>query len=124
MGVRIAIDDFGTGYSSLAYLRRLPLDILKVDKAFVDRITVDDHDAALTEAILAMSTAMDLATVAEGVESADQAEWLTRANCRYGQGYFWSRPVPLEQARALLVDSAGGRWATPRRRRPAVTASR
>jgi EAL domain-containing protein (putative c-di-GMP-specific phosphodiesterase class I) len=56
---------------------------------------------------------MDLATVAEGVESQDQAEWLARANCRYGQGYFWSRPVSLEQARRLLIDSADGRWATP-----------
>jgi diguanylate cyclase (GGDEF)-like protein/PAS domain S-box-containing protein len=112
-GVRIAIDDFGTGYSSLAYLRRLPLDILKVDKAFIDRITIDEHDAALTEAILAMSTAMNLATVAEGVETIDQAEWLTRTNCEYGQGYFWSRPVTFEQAQLLLVDSADGRWLAP-----------
>jgi diguanylate cyclase (GGDEF)-like protein/PAS domain S-box-containing protein len=110
-GIRIAIDDFGTGYSSLAYLRRLPLDILKIDKAFVDRITTDEHDAALAEAILAMSTAMELATVAEGVETLEQAQWLTAANCVYGQGYLWSRPVPLEQARALVVDTADGRWA-------------
>jgi diguanylate cyclase (GGDEF)-like protein/PAS domain S-box-containing protein len=110
-GIRIAIDDFGTGYSSLAYLRRLPLDILKIDKAFVDRITTDEHDAALAEAILAMSTAMDLTTVAEGVETLEQAQWLTAANCEYGQGYLWSRPVPLEQARALVVETADGRWA-------------
>jgi EAL domain-containing protein (putative c-di-GMP-specific phosphodiesterase class I) len=110
-GIRIAIDDFGTGYSSLAYLRRLPLDILKIDKAFVDRITTDEHDAALAEAILAMSTAMDLTTVAEGVETLEQAQWLTAANCEYGQGYLWSRPVQLEQAQALVVETADGRWA-------------
>jgi EAL domain-containing protein (putative c-di-GMP-specific phosphodiesterase class I) len=117
--IRIAIDDFGTGYSSLAYLRTLPLDILKVDKAFVDRVTVDHQDAALTEAILAMSAAMDLATVAEGVEAPEQAAWLIAANCQFGQGYLWSRPVALEQARTLLRDSADGRWAA----RPANVAS-
>ncbi len=110
-GIRIAIDDFGTGYSSLAYLRNLPLDILKVDKAFVDRLTTDSHDAALTEAILAMSAAMNLATVAEGVERPEQARWLTASNCQYGQGYFWSKPVPLAQARELLRVTADGRWA-------------
>ncbi len=101
-GVRIAIDDFGTGYSSLAYLRDLPVDVLKVDKAFVDRVMLDEQDAALTEAILAMSASMSLATVAEGVEDVDQAGWLAAANCVYGQGYLWSRPVPLDEARALV----------------------
>ncbi len=105
LGIRIAIDDFGTGYSSLSYLRNLPLDILKVDKAFVDRVTSDPNDAALTEAILAMSAAMKLVTVAEGVEHEEQADWLLAAQCRYGQGYFWSRPVPLEDARRLLHES-------------------
>jgi EAL domain-containing protein (putative c-di-GMP-specific phosphodiesterase class I) len=102
-GIRIAIDDFGTGYSSLSYLRKLPLDILKVDKAFIDRVTTDDNDAALTEAILAMSAAMHLTTVAEGVELRDQADWLAGARCRYGQGFLWSRPVPLADAIALLT---------------------
>jgi diguanylate cyclase (GGDEF)-like protein/PAS domain S-box-containing protein len=103
VGIRIAIDDFGTGYSSLAYLRKLPLDVLKVDKAFVDRVTVDAHDAALTEAILAMSSAMNLTTVAEGVEHADQAAWLARAKCGFAQGYLWSRPVPLDTALTLVA---------------------
>jgi diguanylate cyclase (GGDEF)-like protein len=100
--IRIAIDDFGTGYSSLAYLRNLPVDVLKVDKAFVDRIVTDRGDAALTEAILAMSESMSLSTVAEGVEDAGQAHWLADARCRYGQGYYWSKPVPLERAQSLL----------------------
>ena len=102
-GIRIAIDDFGTGYSSLAYLRELPVDVLKVDKAFIDRVMTDRNDAALTEAILAMSASMSLLTVAEGVEDDAQAGWLTAARCRYGQGYLWSRPVPLELARELVL---------------------
>ncbi len=105
--VRIAIDDFGTGYSSLAYLRRLPVDVVKVDKSFVDNVTTDAHDAALTQAIIAMSQSLQLVTIAEGVEEAGQADWLTAADCRYGQGYLWSRPVPLDEARSLLVRGAG-----------------
>ncbi|MEO3935337.1 EAL domain-containing protein [Dermatophilaceae bacterium Soc4.6] len=103
--VRIAIDDFGTGYSSLAYLRRLPVDVVKVDKSFVDNVTTDAHDAALTQAIIAMSQSLQLVTIAEGVEEAGQADWLTAADCSYGQGYLWSRPVPLDQARLLLAKS-------------------
>jgi EAL domain-containing protein (putative c-di-GMP-specific phosphodiesterase class I) len=102
-GIRIAIDDFGTGYSSLSYLRDLPLDILKVDKAFVDRVDTDVTDAALTEAIVAMSRSMNLITVAEGVENEGQAAWLTDAMCSYGQGFLWSKPVPKAQAQAMLA---------------------
>ena len=102
-GIRIAIDDFGTGYSSLAYLRNLPLDILKVDKAFVDRVAIDPSDAALTAAIVAMSQSMYLTTVAEGVEDEAQAAWLTEANCSYGQGYLWATPLPFDDAHALLT---------------------
>lgn len=103
-GIRISIDDFGTGYSSLAYLRNLPIDILKVDKAFVDRLTTDAKDAALTSAILAMSSSLNLATVAEGVEEHSQAQWLNDARCQYGQGYLWSRPVPFDVACELLYE--------------------
>jgi EAL domain-containing protein (putative c-di-GMP-specific phosphodiesterase class I) len=108
IGVRIAIDDFGTGYSSLAYLRRLPVDILKVDKSFVDRVTSDAQDAALTHAIIAMSHSLNLETVAEGVESPEQAQWLARALCTFGQGYLWSRPVPYAQAYELLTAATNG----------------
>jgi len=85
IGVRIAIDDFGTGYSSLAYLRRLPVDILEVDKSFVDRVTSDAQDEALTHGIIAMSHSLNLETVAEGVESPEQAQWLARALCTFGR---------------------------------------
>ncbi len=105
-GIRIAIDDFGTGYSSLAYLRDLPVDVLKVDKSFVDHVVRDEQGASLAEAIIAMGQSLHLTTVAEGVEGRDQADWLTAAGATYGQGYLWSRPVPLVQAAALLAAPA------------------
>ena len=104
-GVRVAVDDFGTGYSSLSYLSKLPVDVLKVDKSFVDRVTLDEQDASVTHAILAMSSAMHLTTVAEGIEQSDQAVWLASANCTIGQGFLWSRAVPIGDAKTLLRDS-------------------
>jgi diguanylate cyclase (GGDEF)-like protein/PAS domain S-box-containing protein len=102
-GTRVAIDDFGTGYSSLAYLTELPVDVLKVDKSFIDRVTLDEQAASLTEAIISMSQAMHLTTVAEGVESAEQAAWLRKVRCPIGQGYYWSRPVDLPGVQELLA---------------------
>ncbi len=102
LGVHVAIDDFGTGYSSLAYLSRLPVDILKVDKSFVDDVCHGSQSASVTEAIIAMSQTMQLTTVAEGVELPEQAAWLQRASCTLGQGYLWSRPVELAGAHHLM----------------------
>ncbi|MCW2583344.1 MAG: hypothetical protein JWQ53_2134, partial [Klenkia sp.] len=109
VGVRIAIDDFGTGYSSLAHLRDLPVDVLKVDKSFVDHVVSSEQGASLAEAIIAMGHSLHLSTVAEGVEDAGQAAWLTAAGAGSGQGYLWSRPVPLDQAARLLEHPVGGR---------------
>ena len=102
-GVRVAIDDFGTGYSSLAYLAQLPVDVLKVDKSFVDQLGAAAGDTSLVEAIIVMSRNMRLTTVAEGVEQPEQATWLRNARCALGQGYLWSRPVDLDSARELLT---------------------
>jgi diguanylate cyclase (GGDEF)-like protein/PAS domain S-box-containing protein len=110
-GCRVAIDDFGTGYSSLAYLTELPIDVLKVDKSFIDRVASDEQGAQVTEAIITMSHTMNLSTVAEGVEVAEQAAWLRKVHCPIGQGYYWSRPVDLDGVRELLsraTDAAGG----------------
>jgi diguanylate cyclase (GGDEF)-like protein/PAS domain S-box-containing protein len=107
-GVKVAIDDFGTGYSSLAYLTDLPIDVIKVDKSFIDRVASDDQGASVTEAIIRMSHSMNLTTVAEGVEVAEQAAWLRRVNCPVGQGYFWSRPVDLAGVHDLLSKSVAG----------------
>jgi diguanylate cyclase (GGDEF)-like protein/PAS domain S-box-containing protein len=105
-GTRIAIDDFGTGYSSLSYLRDLPVDVLKVDKSFVDRVVGDEQGASVAGAIIALGRSLDLETVAEGVEGPEQAAWLTAAGVTYGQGFLWSRPVPLVEAAALLAEPA------------------
>ncbi|MGA9748972.1 MAG: EAL domain-containing protein [Nocardioides sp.] len=102
LGVHVAIDDFGTGYSSLAYLSRLPVDILKVDKTFVDHVCDGSEGSSVTEAIIAMSRTMKLTTVAEGVELPEQAAWLKDASCTMGQGYLWSRPVDLARAHHLI----------------------
>jgi diguanylate cyclase (GGDEF)-like protein/PAS domain S-box-containing protein len=104
-GVRVAIDDFGTGYSSLSYLAQLPVDVLKVDKSFIDHVCGSSGDTSLVEAIIAMSRSMKLLTVAEGVEQPEQAAWLQLAKCAMGQGYLWSRPVDLVSARELLSAS-------------------
>ena len=101
-GIRVAIDDFGTGYSSLSYLSQLPVDVLKVDKSFIDQVCGGAADASLVEAIIAMSRSMRLTTVAEGVEEPEQAAWLRNARCSLAQGYLWSRPVELSAARELL----------------------
>ncbi len=101
-GVRLAIDDFGTGYSSLAYLSELALDILKVDKSFIDRVTEDSQGRSITQAILTMSRELKLETVAEGVEQAGQADWLIQEHCAMAQGYLWSKPVDAAGVRRLL----------------------
>ncbi|HTW21031.1 MAG TPA: EAL domain-containing protein [Mycobacteriales bacterium] len=111
LGVRIAIDDFGTGYSSLAYLSHLDVDVLKIDKTFVDRVTQDPQAAAVTEAIIAIGKGLDLQTVAEGVEDVGQVNWLRAAGCAVGQGYVWACPFPLDELRETLRD--GLRLAAP-----------
>jgi EAL domain-containing protein (putative c-di-GMP-specific phosphodiesterase class I) len=102
MGIQIAIDDFGTGYSSLAYLKRLPVDKLKIDKSFVRHLATDVHDAAIVESTVGLAHALGLSLVAEGVE--DQASWdlLARMGCDVAQGYFISRPIPPDTLTAWL----------------------
>ncbi len=97
LGSRIAIDDFGTGYSSLAQLRRLPLDVLKIDRSFTRDIAVDFDDAAIVAAILAMAGNLGLQVVAEGVEQPAQESFLREHGCAFGQGYLFARPVPSEE---------------------------
>jgi two-component system CheB/CheR fusion protein len=94
-GIRLAIDDFGKGYSNLAYLRQLPVDTVKVDQSFVGGVTVDPNDAAIVEAVIAMTRALGLLPVAEGVETVEQAEFLRRCGCAEGQGYAFAAAMPL-----------------------------
>jgi EAL domain-containing protein (putative c-di-GMP-specific phosphodiesterase class I) len=91
IGVQLAIDDFGTGYSSLAYLQQFPIDQIKIDKTFVDRISSPEGQA-LAEGIINMARALTLEPIAEGIEDADQLAALDRLGCRLGQGYHFARP--------------------------------
>ena len=102
LGVRLVLDDFGTGYSSLSYLTRLPLDVLKVDRSFVDGLGNEPRDTAITETIIAMSRALSLDVVAEGVETSEQVNELSRLGCTLAQGFHFSGAVPaLEITDAL-----------------------
>ena len=111
LGVSIAVDDFGTGYSSLAYLHRLPINTLKIDKAFIDGLgTPDDHeDATITATIIAMARTLGLQVVAEGVETAGQLAFLEHSACDIAQGYWISRPLPEDTCLGFLLDAQARR---------------
>jgi diguanylate cyclase (GGDEF)-like protein/PAS domain S-box-containing protein len=107
LGVGIAVDDFGTGYSSLAYLSRFPIDVIKVDKGFVDPLGQGDGRAeSIVQAVVDMSHALGVTTLAEGVETEEQLSDLIAIGCEAGQGYLFARPIPPEEISALLADSA------------------
>jgi diguanylate cyclase (GGDEF)-like protein len=105
LGVRIAIDDFGTGYSSLAYLRRFPIDMLKVAREFVDGLGRDAHDDVITRAIVELAGTLGLLTVAEGIETTQQSETVAALGCDIAQGYLFSRPIEAEAVSAVMAAS-------------------
>ena len=102
IGVRLAIDDFGTGYSSLSYLRELPIDVLKVDKSFLDGVTSSEQQLALVEGIIGIAQKLDLEVIAEGIETDGQREMLAAMGCSYGQGYLLAMPADARQTEALI----------------------
>lgn len=108
MGVGVAIDDFGTGYSSLAYLKRFPIDVLKIDRAFVRDITLNSDDASIVKAILALAKALNLHVIAEGIETREQYDYLKELGCDEGQGYMYARPMPLDDLLKFIREKQQG----------------
>ncbi len=102
LGIELSIDDFGTGYSSLTYLKKMPLDILKIDQSFIRDIETDSNDAAIVDTIISMATHLDLKVIAEGVETSFELEFLKEKGCPLYQGYYFSKPLPNEQFVKLL----------------------
>jgi len=107
IGVRIALDDFGTGYSSLSYLRRFPFDKIKIDRCFVDGIEEVDGSSAIVQAVINIANAQSMTTTAEGIETEPQREMLRDLGCTEMQGFLFSRPLPVEQIRTLLLGEIG-----------------
>ena len=103
------MDDFGTGYSSLAYLKRFPIDQLKIDRSFVRDMVTDADSAAITQGIIGLARSLRLQTVAEGVETAEQRDVLKASGCDKMQGYLFSRPLPADQFGELMRRHRGGR---------------
>ncbi|MGZ5418851.1 MAG: EAL domain-containing protein, partial [Nocardioides sp.] len=103
LDVSVAIDDFGTGYSSLAYLKRLPVATLKVDRSFVEHVPVDPESCAIARSITELAHALSLTTVAEGIETQDQADYMRQLGCTRGQGYLWSPAVSRTDLEELLL---------------------
>ena len=106
-GITISIDDFGTGFSSLSYLKRLPIDALKIDQSFVRDVTTDPADAALVMAIVTLAHNLRLRVVAEGVETKEQLRFLHLLRCDEVQGYLFSKPLPAEELEQVLALKPG-----------------
>ncbi|MBR4510628.1 MAG: EAL domain-containing protein [Ruminococcus sp.] len=102
MGIKLAIDDFGTGYSSLSYLSKIPANLLKIDKSFIDRITTSESSKQYVAAMISMGHIMGFDVISEGVEEPEQIEALRSIGCDFIQGFIWGRPMSAEDAEKLV----------------------
>jgi len=105
MGISIAIDDFGTGYSALGYLKRFPIDVLKIDRSFTRDVTVEHDSTELVKAIITMARSLGLALVAEGIETEAQERFLQAHGCHLGQGYRYGKPMPRESFEVAILSA-------------------
>ncbi|MFF8939366.1 aminotransferase class I/II-fold pyridoxal phosphate-dependent enzyme [Streptomyces paradoxus] len=124
LGVHIAVDDFGTGFSSLRYLRDFPIDVLKIDKSFIDDIAQDAQQVALVEGIVRIADTLGLQVIAEGIEDSAQRDLLAGMGCRFGQGFLFARPLTVEQSAHVLREPSARPFAPPQPPRPLVDAAR
>jgi EAL domain-containing protein (putative c-di-GMP-specific phosphodiesterase class I) len=106
LGIKLAVDDFGTGYSSLAYLKRFPIDVLKIDRAFVGGLAEGGHDSAIVQTVVSLAKALGLHTTAEGIEERSQWTMLEKLGCDQGQGFVFSRPLKPVDVEDLLTTPA------------------
>ena len=118
LGVTLSLDDFGTGYSSLAYLKLLPIDQLKIDKAFVADVLSDPSDAAIAHAIIGLAHSVGLTVIAEGVENEAQRHWLAERGCDLFQGFLLAQPMPVDEVNAFLKTHRAARAAAGLRQPP------
>ena len=119
-GVALALDDFGTGFSSLSFLRKFSMDILKIDKSFVDGLGHSREDTTIVEHLIGMARGLGMVTVAEGVETADQVKYLRSLDCHMAQGFYYCKPQPAEVIDQIMGEPTTGGW-TPEQARPAVS---
>jgi len=122
-GVRLAVDDFGSGYASFSHLKQLPVDVLKIDKSFVQNLGTNDEDDAIVRSTIDLAHNLKLLVVAEGVESEEILRRLAALGCDLAQGYCLSRPVPADELTTWLEEAAARRVTTPRGRRKPNTKS-
>ena len=110
LGVKLAIDDFGNGYSSLSYLKRFPVDVIKIDRSIVEGLGHNQGDSAIVSATISLAHALGLEVIAEGMETGEAVAELRSLGCNFGQGDYWATPQPAGATEALLEATSGAKW--------------
>ncbi|MCW8834537.1 MAG: EAL domain-containing protein, partial [Colwellia sp.] len=106
LGVKILLDDFGTGYSSLSYLHRFPIDVIKIDRSFINNVHEHENNRAIIKTIIDLATNLRMDTVGEGIENLADAQLLQQMDCLYGQGFYYSKPLPATEMERYIIDNS------------------